>query len=133
MDEAIEPYTTQDSQSGWFLTRPLDELVPAAGTVERYYNSGEFAAVPGIITSLGLLGTFIALLLGLNGLHVDGSGGAVHGLDGLIANLSGKFLTSIVALVLSVLFLALEMIICQRGLRAAHRPGASARCDRRSA
>jgi hypothetical protein len=118
VDESIERYESPDGETGHFLTRGVDELLPADGVIERWYNASEFAAVPGVLTSLGLLGTFIALLLGLNGLRVDGNGGTVHGIDVLIGNLSGKFLSSIVALGLSVAFLGLEMIICQRGLRA---------------
>ncbi|MDD3013658.1 MAG: anti-phage ZorAB system protein ZorA [Candidatus Gastranaerophilales bacterium] len=64
-------------------------------------------AVPGILTSIGLLGTFIAILFGLYHVKVQ-VGGAVTGIDGLINGLSGKFLSSIVALTLSIIFTVIE-------------------------
>ena len=60
-----------------------------------------------MLTSLGLLGTFVALLLGLHGLQPSAEG--VYNLSGLISNLSGKFVTSIIALGLSVLFVLAEL------------------------
>lgn len=94
---------------GYFVTERIDESVGA--------SSGDgwtsfVHAVPGVLTSMGLLGTFIALLIGLQGLqpHADGT----YDLSGLISNLSGKFVTSIVALSLSVIFVLIEL-----GARAA--------------
>src|SRR2546421_241 len=83
---------------GFFVTERVDESVGSAPV------GGEgwlvFAhAVPGVLTSLGLLGTFVALLIGLYGLqkNLDGT----WAIDPLVSNLSGKFVTSIVALALS--------------------------------
>ena len=48
---------------------------------------------------------------------MDPNAGTVTGLDALISNLSGKFLTSIVALGLSVIFLVVELMWVQPWLR----------------
>lgn len=52
---------------------------------------------PAILTSFGLGCTFLAILLGLKGIHVSVNQ-PVQGLDVLINSLSSKFLTSLVAL-----------------------------------
>lgn len=122
---AVEPtvatYTMQDPargpQVGYFVTERIeDSLFSGAAAGE---GSSAFAhAVPGLLTSLGLLGTFIALMIGLNGLHPDAKG--AYDLSGLISNLSGKFVTSIVALTLSVLFVLLELAARSGVARARH-------------
>jgi len=64
-------------------------------------------AVPGIVTGIGLLGTFIALFDGLQNLHI-GADMQVNGIDGLINNLSSKFLSSIIGVFSAVVFLVIE-------------------------
>ncbi len=58
-------------------------------------------AAPSILTAVGLLGTFLAILIGLHHVQVL-QGGQVKGIEGLINGLSGKFLSSIVALLCSI-------------------------------
>lgn len=74
-------------------------------------NLGILNTIPGVLTSIGLLGTFIAILVGLYHVKVQ-SGGAVTGIDNLINGLSGKFLSSIVALTLSIIFTVVERWEC---------------------
>jgi hypothetical protein len=65
--------------------------------------------VPGLLTALGLLGTFTALLIGLGDLQYTDK--AVLGLANLINALSGKFFTSVLALGSSVLFVLAERFL----------------------
>lgn len=58
-------------------------------------------ATPSILTAIGLLGTFLAILIGLHHVQVL-QGGQVKGIEGLINGLSGKFLSSIIALLCSI-------------------------------
>ena len=58
-------------------------------------------ATPSILTAVGLLGTFLAILIGLHHVQVL-QGGQVKGIEGLINGLSGKFLSSIIALLCSI-------------------------------
>ena len=64
-------------------------------------------AMPGILTALGLLGTFLGILLGLYSVNVL-EGGQVTGIEGLINGLAGKFASSIVALFLSIIITIFE-------------------------
>jgi hypothetical protein len=118
VDDALEKYESPEERQGYFVTRPVDDLVTTED-LTRGYSWSTYHAIPGVLTTLGLLGTFIAILLGLNGLRMDPNAGTVTGLDALISNLSGKFLTSIVALGLSVVFLMVELIGVQPRLRRA--------------
>ena len=116
IEQIVEEYESPHGRTGYFLTQPAHDVI-TPDVVWRGFPITFYRAVPGVLTSLGLLGTFVALLLGLNGLDMDGSSGTVVGLPNLIANLSGKFLTSIVALSLGVIFLLIEVVYCQPQLR----------------
>jgi hypothetical protein len=116
VNDAVEKYESPDGTEGYFVTQPVDELV-GIDDLTHGYSWSVYHAMPGILTSLGLLGTFIAILLGLSGLQMNSTSGTVVGLDNLISNLSGKFLTSIIALALSVLFLMVELMLIQPRLR----------------
>ncbi len=64
-------------------------------------------ATPAILTALGLLGTFLAILIGLFEVEVL-KGGQVTGIEGLINGLAGKFTSSIVALGASIIITIIE-------------------------
>jgi ABC-type transporter Mla subunit MlaD len=104
-------------QVGYFVTERAEESVLGAPSGGDGWLA--FAhAVPGVLTSLGLLGTFVALLIGLHGLQKNGDG--TWAIDPLVLNLSGKFVTSIVALTLSVVFVLLELMTRSALTRARH-------------
>lgn len=132
-----------------FNTRPAAEFFPPA-ELEQHV-SAYHRLMPAALTSLGLLGTFLALLIGLHDVHVHTekaslsptirqtaiepssqteplSGGqslssqppqVVEGIDKLVNSLSGKFLSSIVALLFSVMY-ALWEARCVRGVSENH-------------
>jgi|GEM_PF-5821100 len=120
-------------------TRPATEFFPYTETEQHI--APYHRLMPAVLTSAGLLGTFVALLIGLHGVHVDTGRptpvpvegqaaveaqtqsdqssssqshaaqqpqSAVQGIDTLINSLSGKFLSSIIALVLSVFYAVWE-------------------------
>lgn len=74
--------------------------------IESRLNRSFYVAVPGLVTSIGLLLTFTAILIALLGVRVEKD--QVQGLDLLVAGLSGKFLSSVVALLGASVFLVLE-------------------------
>ena len=65
-----------------------------------------YTAIPGIVTGFGLLFTFIAILFAL--LDVKLANKQFTGLDKLVSGLSGKFLSSIAALLAATIFLFCE-------------------------
>jgi uncharacterized membrane protein len=68
------------------------------------------------------MATFVAILIALEGLTVQVRGGAeiVGGIGSLINGLAGKFLSSIIALFLAIIFTVIEKKLCERPLETAH-------------
>jgi hypothetical protein len=80
-----------------------------ASVLEPWLNRNFYTAIPGIVTGLGLLFTFIAILFALLDVKLGGpTNRQFTGLDKLVSGLSGKFLTSIVALLAATVFLSYE-------------------------
>jgi hypothetical protein len=110
IDESIALYVSQNEQEGWFLTERARDLLPYDVVVSQNFHAAIFGAIPGILTGLGLTGTFVAILWALYGVRYDelNTVKPVSGMEGLINGLSGKFLSSIIALLLSIIFTLAE-------------------------
>jgi ABC-type transporter Mla subunit MlaD len=118
IDVHVEQYTSPEEVEGWFLTDKPRDLLPYEIVIGKHFHSAIFSSFPGLLTGAGLTLTFVAILLALYGVHYDKANTVdpISGIDTLINGLSGKFLSSIVALVLSILFTLYEKSIV-RGLR----------------
>lgn len=88
-----------------FATRTASEFFPR-DLLNGRLNLSFYHQFPSLVTGIGLLLTFLAILIGLSKLHADGS--HIVGIQGLINGLAGKFLTSIVGLVCANLFVLIE-------------------------
>lgn len=110
LEMSFEPYRGAHGVQSWFAVRPVTELLPRFTVIDRVYQTSLHQAVPSVLTALGLLATFLAILLALEGVSVHVRSGAeiVEGIGGLINGLAGKFLSSIVALSLAVVFTLIE-------------------------
>lgn len=99
-------------QSAWFLEPTVSAQKSAAdffsfeASMAEYLNVGFYRQFPSFLTGMGLMFTFLAILIGLSKLHATGS--QVEGLAGLINGLSGKFVTSIAGLACANAFTLLE-------------------------
>jgi ABC-type transporter Mla subunit MlaD len=121
-EDASQPRSIRDA---WIDYRPQlvkrtsinsgEEFWSASGAEKSFsestllsgqFNHEKFKALPGILTGVGLLFTFIAILVALSGVKV--ADGQVSGVDLLISGLSGKFLSSIVALFCATTFVMVE-------------------------
>ena len=72
-------------------------------------NQNFYTAIPGIVTGFGLLCTFVAILFALLDVKLGGpTNKQFTGLDKLVSGLSGKFLSSIAALLSATVFLLCE-------------------------
>ncbi len=89
-----------------FSTRPAAEVFTQEALIAKHVNFAFYRQFPSLVTGLGLLLTFLALFIGLGKLHADG--GEIVGIQGLINGLAGKFLTSIVGLIVANIFIFLE-------------------------
>jgi hypothetical protein len=101
-----------DGQDGWWAAESADTALGEATVLGRRINKAYYAWFPGLITGFGLLLTFIAILVALMGVSVQGH--VVHGVGALITGLSGKFVSSVVALFLAALFGLLEKMVFGR-------------------
>lgn len=90
-----------------YNTEQVDGYINCETVVSANIHSSWYNSVPGILTGIGLLGTFIAILIGLAHINV-GINGEVKGIQGLINGLSGKFLSSVCGLSFSMIFLLIE-------------------------
>ena len=110
IESRVESFEYADDRSGWFLTEAPSTVLPYDLVIGRQVNVSLFSAVPGLLTASGLTLTFIAILLALSDVQYDKANTAepIKGIDALINGLSGKFLSSIVALILSMFFTLFE-------------------------
>jgi hypothetical protein len=116
LEEALEYYEPPRSPGGWFLTRPAEAVLTEDDLIAPFYHASFHQAVPSILTALGLLATFSAILVALSGVKYNGGNTAepVTGIDTLINGLAGKFLASIIGLILSLIFTFVEKKVCER-------------------
>lgn len=91
-------------------TQPAEASLPKSRLIDEHMAGPFFALVPGTLTGLGLLMTFVAILDGLSHVTVTAEMD-VQGISGLINGLSGKFFSSIVSV-----FCAVSFVLAERAL-----------------
>ncbi|MGC4097484.1 MAG: hypothetical protein QM706_10240 [Nitrospira sp.] len=105
-------------QSAWFLEptvhcqRSAREFFSFESLCAAHLNVHFYRQLPAFMTGMGLMFTFLAILIGLSKLHANGS--EIDGIQGLINGLSGKFVTSIVGLACANAFSLLENSLWHR-------------------
>lgn len=103
--------------------RPLERVLKRCANASEVFNPASLAhglvgnrfllAMPGILTGLGVLGTFVGLQIGIGGLELDSS--QIENLDKSIAPIikgcSTAFATSVWGVVCSLLFTVIEKFL----------------------
>lgn len=84
------------------IDNDVDNYINKEVVIDSNIHLKSFSSVSSTLTGLGLLGTFISILFGLHHVHISGL--EVTGVDGLINGLAGKFLSSIIGLLLAMAF-----------------------------
>ena len=104
-EDAAELYQGTDIQEGYFLSDPPSDVLPYEA-LTSVLRKDVYRSLPGVLTGAGLTLTFIAILTALYGVHYDKTNTVepITGIDILINGLSGKFLSSVVALLCSIAF-----------------------------
>jgi hypothetical protein len=122
IEENVVVYVSPDGFEGCYLGTSPREILREESVSERYYHGSFYQAVPGILTGLGLMLTFISILVALTGLHVSVASNTetVVGIKELIEGLAGKFVSSIIGLALSIAFVLIERKWCERRLSNAY-------------
>lgn len=95
--------TSENGAEQFWATDSAKTAVTGATTTGSRLNVGFYTGFPALLTACGLCLTFMAILVALMHVRVIGNGD-VTGVADLISGLSGKFLSSVVALFLAILF-----------------------------
>ena len=101
---------------------PVRQIFSSQEILSSWVNMRFIDTVPALISSVGLLLTFLAILFGLNGAIVSSNSSSTAeslvefermrvGIVHLVSNLSGKFLASVCALGSSAVFVLYERIV----------------------
>ncbi|MGB0910508.1 MAG: hypothetical protein ACPGYT_09110 [Nitrospirales bacterium] len=101
-----------------FSTKRAEEVFTQEALMANRVNFPFYSQFPSLVTSIGLLLTFVALFIGLGKLHAEGT--EILGVQGLINGLAGKFLTSIVGLVAANVFTFIEKPIVSQLMNDHH-------------
>jgi hypothetical protein len=105
-------------QSAWFLEptvhsqRSASDFFSFESLCAAHLNVRFYRQLPAFLTGMGLMFTFLAILIGLSKLHANGS--EIEGIQGLVNGLSGKFVTSIIGLACANAFTLLEHSLWHR-------------------
>lgn len=105
-------------QPAWFIEptvsteRSAAEHFSFASLCATRLNVRFYQQLPSFLTGVGLMFTFLAILIGLSKLHANGS--QIEGIQGLINGLAGKFVTSVVGLACANSFMLLEKSLWYR-------------------
>ncbi|MBH0184978.1 MAG: hypothetical protein HP477_06060 [Nitrospira sp.] len=105
-------------QPAWFVEptvsteRSAAEHFSFASLCATRLNVRFYQQLPSFLTGVGLMFTFLAILIGLSKLHANGS--QIEGIQGLINGLAGKFVTSVVGLACANSFMLLEKSLWYR-------------------
>jgi ABC-type transporter Mla subunit MlaD len=105
---AAELYLGTDNQEAYYLAEDPSHVLQY-GALSASLHLQLYRAIPGLLTGVGLALTFVAILLALHGVHYDPHAAQpIVGIDTLINGLSGKFASSVVALICSIGFTLFE-------------------------
>lgn len=102
----LVPRSDSRGEDHFWSPESADEAFSPQVVIDPYINRSFYNAVPGIVTGMGLLFTFVAILIALLDVRLVNS--RVQGMELLIQGLSGKFLSSIAALLSATVFVILE-------------------------
>jgi hypothetical protein len=119
VERGVVALTDAEGERRFKLQEDHETIWDRSGFVERFVNLDLLASVPGVLTALGLIGTFIAIALGLLVLS-PGEGGVINGVNGLLEGLGGKFTSSIGALGLALVFQLLDTTLFRRSFAISH-------------
>lgn len=118
LDELFEDYRSKvqtQHRSGVVVT-DIDDIINENMLSLKTWQ-GVIRQIPGTLTGLGILGTFIGLILGIRGIHFDTMQTAIDSIQGLLGGIEVAFFTSIAGVILSILFNTMNNIIWNSAVR----------------
>lgn len=96
----------------WRATSMANAFFTDQGLIEAPLRTEFYKHLPGILTGLGIIGTFSGLIVGLQGFKVSDDAGVVRtSLETLIGSVGGAFMVSGIAIALAMLVTTVEKSI----------------------
>lgn len=96
----------------WRATSMAGSFFTDQGLIEAPLRTEFYKHLPGILTGLGIIGTFSGLIVGLQGFKVSEDANVVRGsLEALIGSVGGAFLVSAAAIALAMVVTTIEKAI----------------------
>lgn len=103
----------EDGRDEYWAAYGAEAALSEASVLQGRVNLGFYAWFTTFLTASGLFLTFLAILIALMDVRVSPDG-VVRGVEGLVQGLSGKFVSSVVALFLAIAFGFLEKWLLHR-------------------
>lgn len=98
--------------SRWRATSMANAFFTDQGLIEAPLRTEFYKHLPGILTGLGIIGTFSGLIVGLQGFKVSDDAGVVRSsLETLIVSVGGAFMVSGIAIALAMVVTTIEKAI----------------------
>ncbi|MBF0236520.1 MAG: anti-phage defense ZorAB system ZorA [SAR324 cluster bacterium] len=98
-------------------TLPASAFFSPQSVVETWLHTDFFKHLPGILTGLGIIGTFSGLIIGLTGFHVDNPTQTTQELQGLLGWVMKAFTASFLAIACAIILTFIEKILLTRAYR----------------
>ncbi len=118
LDQLFDEYkqkAEQERKSG-MIVGGIDEAINEEELALRCWQ-GVVVQIPGTLTGLGLLGTFIGLIVGIGSVEVSSVDAALTSIQTLFAGIQVAFYTSISGVILSIVFNIMYKMIWNMMLR----------------
>ncbi len=118
LDRLFDEYkrkAEQERKNG-MIVGGIDEIINEDELSLRCWQ-GVIVQIPGTLTGLGLLGTFVGLIIGINSIEVSSVDAALTGIQELLGGIQVAFYTSISGVILSILFNIMYKILWNIMLR----------------
>lgn len=118
LDELFNDYkqkAQQQRKSGIVVTSINDTINEELVAVKTWQSV--MHQVPGTLTGLGILGTFIGLIFGIHGIQFESMETAITSIQKLLSGIEVAFYTSIAGVILSILFNMLYKVIWNMTIR----------------
>ncbi|MDR0996349.1 MAG: hypothetical protein LBL69_01640 [Zoogloeaceae bacterium] len=117
--QSLSPRIERESgQARWFCSRPAERFFSETTLIDLPLKTGFYQHLPGILTGIGIIGTFAGLISGLTQFNAAGDVGVVRAsLSHLITGVGHAFYVSALAISLAMLFTWIEKSLVTQACR----------------
>ena len=105
LDEMFDSYmdNVKDQKEKGIIISDIEDTINENAIAVRSWR-GVVLQIAGILTSLGLLGTFLGLITGVSGVAFSSVEVTMYSIENLLRGITTAFYTSIIGVILSILF-----------------------------